>query len=552
MQEEEGRERGRRAPVSALLAARNPGLMGELAALRERAARVGGNYRSMGEEEIRARATGGGAYARRYEPETVEEERPEDRVVRAVALGIVADLARGHASLHELTALAALPPDASSADGLMTTRMLVSAAKAAVAAVKLKRAARRSVRGSLASPANPPRRRSFVAGGAAARLSIASPGLDPARAGGAGRPSIRAPPLATSTALGSPAAPPTAAALMSPVARLASKFGAAAAAPAGGASPGRPLPAVEAPGASARSACAVPAAAPAPDGSRANGAGDGDGVLAFSGVRRPLSPQEMLALSLKVKVGGVLKADVDTFGHLCRLLDPARSGRIPMEPLRALLNAESALPYTRRQLEALYLSADKGSRGFIGVDAFAAVMFPKCDTRQLREVVGYVTYAGPAPDEIRASHIRSNEGAMELLRCLFDAYDTDGSGAIDRGELEAAFAAVRRADGESKRGGSHGMDRTYEAKAGGTGAGAAAASPQPSQQHAGAGPMVPRLTQASVGVSAAGGVATGYTRDVVEDAELHAQELGFAGAEAGGGISFDDFVKLLGPHLVGL
>jgi hypothetical protein len=544
--------------VSALLAARNPGLMGELAALRERAARVGGNYRSMGEEEIRARATGGGAYARPYEPETVEEERPEDRVVRAVALGIVADLARGHPSLHELTALAALPPDASSADGLMTTRMLVSAAKAAVAAVKLKRAGRRSVRGSLASPASPSRRRSFVAGSAAPRLSIASPSPGLPRSVGAGRPSIRAPPPAASPPLGSPAAPPTAAALMSPVARLASKFGAAAAAQraAGGtSSAGRPLAAVDAPGGSARSAFSVHAFAPAADGSRAKGAGDSDsdGVPAFWGVRRPLSPQEMLALSLKVKVGGVLKADVDTFGHLCKLLDPARSGRIPMEPLRALLNAESALPYTRRQLEALYLSADKGSRGFIGVDAFAAVMFPKCDTGQLRELVGYVTYAGPAPDEIRASHIRSNEGAMELLRCLFDAYDTDGSGAIDRGELEAAFAAVRRADVQSKRGGTHGMDRSYGAQAGGPGAAAAATSPQPSQQQAGAGPTVPRPTQASVGVSAAAGVATpGYTRDVVEDAELHAQELGFAGAEAGGGISFDDFVKLLGPHLVGL
>jgi len=206
--------------------------------------------------------------------------------------------------------------------------------------------------------------------------------------------------------------------------------------------------------------------------------------LDFGGVcMPPLTPKEMLRASLRATVGGQMKSDVMTFVQLCRLVDPARTGRMPTEGVVGLLTdtsedfaegslatAEAALadvtpafqhqqqelsrsslswgrggrlPYTRRQLTALFYGADHDRCGTIRIEAFAAVLFPSASLAQLREIVGFVMYNGPPLDAVREEQALADGESMGVLQTLFQAYDTSGKGAIRAEDVDAALASVR-------------------------------------------------------------------------------------------------------------
>jgi hypothetical protein len=79
-------------------------------------------------------------YVQKYEPESRDEERVEERVVRAVSLGIMADLARGRTVLHQLSALRIATDDAPSS-GIMTTGLLIDGLAQAAAKSRAERSA---------------------------------------------------------------------------------------------------------------------------------------------------------------------------------------------------------------------------------------------------------------------------------------------------------------------------------------------------------------------------------------------------------------------------
>ena len=69
-------------------------------------------------------------------------------------------------------------------------------------------------------------------------------------------------------------------------------------------------------------------------------------------------------------------------------------------------------------------------------------MVPRATPRQLNEILAFVTYDGPAVDTGTGRPRKLAAETVAQLRQLFELYDTDGSGTIDRDELRTALAAI--------------------------------------------------------------------------------------------------------------
>lgn len=159
-----------------------------------------------------------------------------------------------------------------------------------------------------------------------------------------------------------------------------------------------------------------------------------------------LRPEDFLVLNGQNRVGGEFRRDVDVLRELIMCIDPDNLGTISFENLVAtMIKGPSSFAHMRRHLEILFRSADKHGTGILSIAEFSKAIFPRAaaDPKLLREIVGYLTYRGPPPEQLRAEYIKHNPEAMAMLRSLFDAYDTDGSGTIDFMELDTAFKAVR-------------------------------------------------------------------------------------------------------------
>jgi Ca2+-binding EF-hand superfamily protein len=148
-------------------------------------------------------------------------------------------------------------------------------------------------------------------------------------------------------------------------------------------------------------------------------------------------------LARRKKVGGVPRRDVLAFRReMCARIDRDGSGDISMpEFLLEVESGASGVQHMRRTLEAMFRSADTNGDGVLSLYEFARVMMPRASPRQLNEILAFVTYDGPAVDTQARKKVYSAETVAQL-RSLFELYDTDGSGAIDREEMRAALRAV--------------------------------------------------------------------------------------------------------------
>jgi hypothetical protein len=150
------------------------------------------------------------------------------------------------------------------------------------------------------------------------------------------------------------------------------------------------------------------------------------------------------------------------------------------------------------------------------------IMFPKATLQHRGEIVAFVTYVGPPPQQVaKAPEKVFSEETIQQMRELFNIYDADGSGSIDRSEMAAVLQAMAGIMSPSVGGssGGSGSSGSHENKGGGKGGGAHAGPQPPGHQSA-------------------------ATLAALEDAE---KIMSSADDSGDGEISFDEFVKLMGP-----
>ena len=91
----------------------------------------------------------------------------------------------------------------------------------------------------------------------------------------------------------------------------------------------------------------------------------------------------------------------------------------------------------------MFRAADKDGSGSLSLAELSTVMFPKATVAQRREIISFASYVGPAPSVMAESKEKAySEETIGQLRELFNIYDTDGSGSIDRTEMAAALKAM--------------------------------------------------------------------------------------------------------------
>jgi Ca2+-binding EF-hand superfamily protein len=215
-----------------------------------------------------------------------------------------------------------------------------------------------------------------------------------------------------------------------------------------------------------------------------------------------ITPEEYRKLSRRTKIGGQLRRDVTAFGDLVKkVVDVSNGSRIPFDAFMAEIEkGQGGLQFMRRQLELIFRTVDKDGVGSLPIDSFAKVIFPKASSEEIKEMVCFILYDGPDPDQMKIDWLkRAAPDQLDLLRALFDEYDADGGGTVSRSEMQAAFRAMTS-------GGANGDPSKYD----------------PSQQSA---------------MSVADEVAEIFGSD--GDDEDDDRE-----------ITFDEFIQLLGPFFI--
>lgn len=164
-----------------------------------------------------------------------------------------------------------------------------------------------------------------------------------------------------------------------------------------------------------------------------------------------LSPDQYYVLSKRSRIGGQLKRDVLAFVDMIRRADTDGSGEISYEEFVAEVESgRTGLQHMKRHLESMFRAADKDGSGSLDIPELVDVMFTKATGQQKAEIIAFATYVGPPPRTIAESKEKAySEETVAQLRELFNIYDTDGSGAIDKSEMAAALQAVAGLTGNS-------------------------------------------------------------------------------------------------------
>ena len=168
-------------------------------------------------------------------------------------------------------------------------------------------------------------------------------------------------------------------------------------------------------------------------------------AAARSAAMPKLTPAQYYIVNKRNRIGGQLKRDVLAFSDMIKRVDEDKSGEISLDEFRAEVESgESGLSHLGRHLESMFRAADKDGSGTLSVPELANIIFAKALPAQRDEIVAFVTYQGPSPNDMVSNEKREySQETKQQLADLFSIYDADGSGSISVSEMEQALLAVQ-------------------------------------------------------------------------------------------------------------